>query len=348
MKTKLILLFTAVVLAGCRQFKRPKACIDGPQKVEFGETATYKWCGDKADEIHWNADYGVSGMGESISITFENPGQHTIWVRGNNKRSKESQASFFVTCTKPSYVWFSVRDYCLSGGQTIVNSPDIVNYKAYLYATQNDWTADMTNGGHNKCLDSVNCSYNTDYNGVGALFKKAFPTGTVLFVSIEHRNPQEPYNFSSNWTDAVFSGSGNSFVNINNKESQDNVGTVYLSAITKKVLAGKWTLTKVITNGTGALPADCNKDDYIRFYPNRTWKYHAGGDNCNGTSVESSGIFGSLGQCMSPSDNSISLTPVSGPFSGFSNGIFKESYSKLSVQVQAGSSNVIFEFSFTN
>lgn len=331
------------ISASCKQFKKPKACIEGPAKVELGQTASFTWCGDKADEIHWDGDYGISGEGESFSVTFNNPGQHTIYVRGNNKRSKETSASHYVTCIKPSYVWFGLQNICLSGGSTILNSPDLVNYKAYLYTTKTDWVDDVNNGNHKKCVDSVTCSFHTDYNNVGAYFKKTFATGTVLFVSVEYRNPQDPDNLLSNWADLINSGSATGWVNITNREGQDNTGSTQLSNVSRKILTGKWNLTKVITNGNPSAPSICNQDDYIKFYADGTWKYHVGSDNCNGSAVESSGTFGNYSQCIA-SVGSITMSSKTGPFTGFTFGNFGDFHNTLSVQVHAGSATVTFEF----
>lgn len=346
--TKGIILFLIpLIVSQCKQFKKPSACIDGPREVELNQTVTYTWCGSDADEINWDADYGFKGEGKSVDITFTHYGSNFVSVRGNNKRSDEGHTSMEVKVVKPSYVWFTITNQCLTGGSVIINSPDIVNYKAYLYASKPDWKTDITNGNHSKCIDSTTCYYDSEKRNVGALFKKQLPTGSVVFAGIECRNPDEPNNYLSNWAEALGTGVSSSYITIENNENSDNYGYANLTNITKKLLVGKWRLSKITTNGTSTNPAACNQDDYLKFYPDGTYRYIIGSDDCNGSSSESTGEYSFGTQCISSSDVYMTLNPTSGPFTGFTNCQVKNNFSLLQVSTVAGGNTILFDFTFS-
>jgi|GEM_PF-6570616 len=341
--TRLITMMLLVCVMGCKKIKKPDACISGPETVEVGQSATYTWCGDKADKIKWNSS-GGSGNGSTFTVEFKNAGVHTIYVEASNKYSRDSNKSISVNCIRKSYVWCSIDNYCLTGGSTIYNGPDVTNYKAYLYISKSDWIMDADNGTHASCIDSVSCAYSPEKQKVGAHFKKEFITGSVVFVCIEYRNPQSPDNLLSNWSELLSSGASGSAVNINNSTWSDNSGYAGLYSAPRKILSGKWRLIAATINGTSVTLAACNQDDYIKFSTNGTWKYYVGTDNCNGSSQESIGSYGTLPACISGSDIGLSMNCTSGPLAGTSSGYFSESCTKLKVNFSSGSTSGVFEF----
>ncbi|MBX3164784.1 MAG: hypothetical protein KF900_09900 [Bacteroidetes bacterium] len=349
MKSKTILLFLAVaMLASCKQFKKPNTCIQGPETCEVGEQVTFTWCGEYADIIEWDDGQGNSGEGRTFTTSFEHKGSRSIYVRARNKIVLKgvgfrAEGEHSVKCGEKSYVWCAISNACISGGGsgTIYNTPDLANYKAYLYAGKASWANDVDNGNHNFCLDSTTCTYQQGTSG--AYFKKTFPTGTEVYVSVEYRNPQTPNDTRTNWGSIIQENTGG-LVGIHNNQWSDNSGWTSLSTETKKFLRGKWKLYSTQINGNSVPVPDCNKDDYIKFYANGTWKYHVGSDNCNGNSSESTGT-NSVPTCSDSQYMSMSTT--SGPFVAGSVALSSD-LTEFTVSSNDGSNSAQFTFKYSN
>lgn len=357
MKSKTLLLLLALSLfAGCKQFRKPKTCIQGPETCEVGEQVTFTWCGENADIIKWYDNQGNSAEGQSFTTSFTYRGTHEIRVDAKNKIvlkgvgfSKEEYYS--VRCGEKSYVWCSISNECTGGSGTIYNTSDLVNYKAYLYADKASWANDVDNGNHASCLDSTTCMYRSEQGSSsgysGAFFKKTFPTGTEVYVSVEYRNPQTLNDIRTNWGNIITQPNGG-LVGIHNNQWSDNSGYTSLSPATKKVLRGKWKLSSMTVNGTSVSLSACNQDDYIKFYANGTWKYHVGSDDCNGNSSESTGTYNNIPRCISNSDVSISMTSNSGSFTGLNSSYFSSDLTQLIVYANDSSNSAQYTFNYSN
>jgi hypothetical protein len=351
MKTRFIYLtLIAAMSIGCKQFKKPEVCVEGPETCDVGEQVTFTWCDGNADYITWDSEEGGHGEGRTFTTSFNKRGPRNITVKARNKIvSKklgfQARRTWSISVGK-SYVWCGIYNRC-SGA--INNGSDLVNYKAYLYSTIKDWEKDVDNGNHNSCLDSAGCGFSSEKNSIGAYFRKSFPVGSIVYVSVEYRNPQYPNKQQSNWGSLVQGGTSGCFVNINynNDPYNDNWGDASIEEYAIKVLKGKWRLTSLQINGIIVSVPYCSQDDYIKFYANGTWKYHVGSDNCNGAASESTGSYNKAAIPIC-SGGTMGMSTNSGPFKVINSSYFSSDAMQLFVYVTEGSNNVQYTFNYYN
>jgi len=327
------MLLAVLTISSCK--KEPSACIDGPTSVAEGESATFTWCGENADDVSWGTN-GVTGSGKSFTPAFPYRGEFTMNATGKNKKGSAS-AQIMVEYGKAAKMIAVIKNTCNSGNTNIPNSTDIQNYKAYLYTNRADWRDDLSSYGHSKAIDSVTCEYSTKYTTAVAIFTKSHPSVAGRIVSVEHRPPGGGSNIS-NWANIVELGATASYY--------DALIETNIDSYSKKLIQGKWKLTSGQINGNPAPISACNLDDYMKFAPGvsfaeGTWTYNVGPDNCGGTSLPSNGTFAFTYFCNQ--STSFYLTNQSGPFTS-SYATFN--FSSIKVDFTSGSNSGSYTFNY--
>jgi hypothetical protein len=336
MKTKITLGLALLLILNACKVKDPIACVDGPTSVAEGQTATFTWCGENADDVTWNTN-GISGEGNSFSPAFPYRGSFVINASGKNKKGKRAEASITVEYGKASKIIATITNNCNTGNPNIPNNGNLQFYKAYLYNNTTDWKNDIDAYSHAKCIDSVTCEFSTKYNTAVAIFSKSYPALSGRIISIEYR-PTSGSSTISNWARPAQALTSSDYIDAVTETSLDNYS--------KKLLQGKWKLSSGLLNFNVMQLPVCNLDDYLKFSTesltgSATWTYNVGADNCSGSSLPSNGNV-QLNALCDPQSN-LNLLNLSGPF--ISNyATLNSSY--IEVFFTSGSSSGSYKFTY--
>jgi hypothetical protein len=294
--------FIAIVcifIASCK--KQPAACIDGPLTVNEGESPTYNWCGEYEEEVEWRFNGNTVSSGSSFTPDFTMRGLNTLEATGKNGKKHESKV-IEINYGKTSKTYVSFTNLCNSTNKNIPNTSDIQYFHAYLYNSRYDWVEDAKQGTHWLAIDSTSCQFLPGANTAGALFSKTYTRGSQKIVSVEFRNGPSLTPYLSNWADLMYGQTGT--VDINNYEFTDNGAQTRLDTYSKQFVTGKWVLTTRFFNTTSIQLADCESDDYLKFFADGTWTYNSGPKACGSSqssnSVINAGTFYSLPTCITP------------------------------------------------
>jgi hypothetical protein len=334
------------LFSSCKKKDEMVACIDGPLTIErrFDPFEVYSWCGSGEEEVSWTCSNGESTTGVNFPVRFSSPGKYTITAtatRGKGKKKESISKSIEVEYGTIARIRCYVYNACYSGNQNISNA---TGYKAYLYSSITDWETDIAAKNRNKVKDSVNCVYSTGYATIYGEFAGAFPVGSTYYVIVEDGSGLSgAMQFS-----AIKRGISNAgqYGHISVINGGTSTSTIYIDESSKKFFSGKWVLvSNEINSVTAPIPA-CNQDDYLKFFPDGTWKYETGPDNCGGTSLPSNGTYPYMNQFCNSTPPSVQLTTLSGPFTGISNSYFENSHTTFRVDYTVGSNTGIMRFNY--
>ncbi|MCC6371683.1 MAG: hypothetical protein IT236_11810 [Bacteroidia bacterium] len=263
------------------------ACINGPLQTENATGNTYTWCGENADEVEWKLNgSAVLAVGANFTPVFTNKGKQVISATGKNAAySKEINLE----------VAYGINSKIIC--RVTVLYPTLGNKKnfwAFLYNSKSDWVTDAIKGNHKLAADSVNCRDTTAIKGVShfAFFKNVYATGSKKLVTVEYLDPLRPTNRESSWHHAYNHPEGN--VIVKNEDGVNDTCSVYMDRASKWIFTMKWNLTQIDTGFGAGTATQCAADDYVRFYPDGTWKYFPGTDFCVADEETSSGVFVTL------------------------------------------------------
>ncbi len=271
--------------------KKTSACIEGPEEVEQSASVKYTWCGSNADNIEWNVDGGGTvGTGNIFVTSFAGTGMHTIVAKGTNKKSEKS-TTIHVHCGRTVRSRMSIQaSGCVS--------PDLNNpsrYRAYIYQSKADWTADVKRSSHALADDSANAVVDQIYRTIYFEFKKVYPLGSKKVVSVEDLSVSTSGPSISNWND-ILAGAGtiemknSGFVETLTDNSDGTVLDNFVKDFFKRYPSGKW---KVMNKEVNYSPISlgCEADDYFFLLPDGSWTYDTGANDCNGNTRPGNGTY---------------------------------------------------------
>ncbi|MBK6520821.1 MAG: hypothetical protein KBG47_02005 [Bacteroidia bacterium] len=334
------------ITSSCKKKDDMVACINGPLTIErgFDVLKDYSWCGSGEEEVSWTCSNGESANGVNFPVKFSNPGKYTITAtatRGKGKKKESISKSIEVEYGTIARIKCYAYNSCYVGNQNISNAS---GYKAYLYSSITDWETDIVAKNRNKVKDSVNCVYSSDYSTIYGEFAGAFPAGSTYYVMVENETGLSGAMHFSAIKRGISNAGQYGHVLVGN--AGPSTSTIYIDESSKKFFSGKWVLVSNEINSVNAPIPACNQDDYLKFFPDGTWKYETGPDNCGGTSLPSNGTYPYMNQFCNTTPPSVQLTTLSGPFTGITNSYFENGHTTFRVDYTVGANTGIMRFNY--